>query len=84
MMSSELPLSIIPVIMPVLTALIITVIAVLLIFVFYKSKSMQSINVQSFERLANELKADNQMLHSELEAIKITLDSINQMMKEIE
>lgn len=77
-------LNLIPVIMPILVAVIILVIAVLLIIVFYKTKRAQSLNIQSFEKLAQELKADNKMLKSELETIKGTLDSINKMMKEIE
>lgn len=83
-MKSGLDLSIISIIMPILAAVIILIIAVLIIIVFYKSKRAQSLNVQSFEKLAQELKADNKMLKSELETIKGTLDSINKMMKEIE
>lgn len=74
----------IPVIMPILVSVIILVIAVLLIIFFYKTKRAQRLNIQSFEKLAQELKADNKMLKSELETIKGTLDSINKMMKEIE
>lgn len=77
-------LDLIPVIMPILAAVIIFAIAVLLIIVFYKNKRAQSLSIQSFEKLAQELKADNNMLKSELETIKVTLDSINKMMKEIE
>lgn len=77
-------LNLIPIIMPILAAVIFLVIAVLLIMVFYKSKKAQSLNIQSFEKLAQELKADNQMMKSELETIKETLNSINRMMKEIE
>lgn len=77
-------LDLIPVIMPILAAVIIFAIAVLLIIVFYKNKRAQSLSIQSFEKLAQELKADNNMLKSELETIKGTLDSINKMMKEIE
>lgn len=78
------PLDLIPIIMPILVAIIIFAIAVLLIIVFYKTKKAQSLNIQSFEKLAQELKADNEMLKSELEVMKETLDSINKMMKEIE
>lgn len=78
------PLDLIPIIMSILVAIIIFVIAVLLITVFYKTKKAQSLNIQSFEKLAQELKADNEMLKSELETMKETLDSINRMMKEIE
>lgn len=77
-------LNLIPIIMPILAAIIILVIAVLLIIVSYKTKRAQSLNIQIFEKLAQELKADNQMLKSELETMKETLDSINRMMKEIE
>lgn len=77
-------LDLIPVIMPILAAVIIFAIAVLLIIVFYKNKRAQSLSIQSFEKLAQELKVDNNMLKSELETIKGTLDSINKMMKEIE
>lgn len=77
-------LDLIPVIMPILVAVIILAIAVLLIIVFYKTKRAQSLNIQSFEKLAQELRADNKMLKSELVTIKGTLDSINKMMKEIE
>lgn len=83
-MNNGLDLSILPIIMPILAAVIILVITVLLIIVFYKIKRTQSLSIQSFEKLAQELKADNKMLNSELETIKGTLDSINKMMKEIE
>lgn len=76
------PLDLIPIIMPILV--VILAIAVLLIIVFYKTKKAQSLNIQSFEKLTQELKADNEMLKSELEVMKETLDSINKMMKEIE
>lgn len=77
-------LDLIPIVMPILVAVIILVIAVLLIMVFYKTKKSQSLNIQSFEKLAQELRADNEMLKTELETIKETLSSINKMMKEIE
>lgn len=70
--------------MPILIAAIILVIAVLIIMVFYKTKKAQSVNMIAFEELAQELKADNKFLKSELEAMKGTLNSINKMMKEIE
>lgn len=77
-------LSIVSVVMPILIAAIILVIAVLIIMVFYKTKKAQSVNMIAFEELAQELKADNKFLKSELEAMKGTLNSINKMMKEIE
>lgn len=77
-------LDLIPIIMPILAAAIILVIAVLLIIVFYKGKRAQSLSMQSFEKLTQELKADNKMLKSELETIKGTVESIHKMMKEIE
>lgn len=77
-------LDLIPIVMPILAAVILLVIAVLLIMFFYKSKKADSLNIQSFEKLAQELRTDNKMLKSELEAIKDTLNSINKMMKEIE
>lgn len=83
-MSSALDLSIIAIVMPILIAVIILVLSVLLIVGFYKTKRVQSLSIQSFEQLAQELKADNEMLKSELKTIKGTLESINKMMKEIE
>lgn len=76
--------SIVSVITPILVAVIILVIAVLIIMVFYKTKMAQSLSIKAFEELAQELKADNKILKSELETMKGTLDSINKMMKEIE
>ena len=68
--------SIVSVITPILVAVII--------LVFYKTKKAQSLSIKAFEELAQELKADNKILKSELETMKGTLDSINKMMKEIE
>ncbi len=83
-MNNGLNLSVITIIMPILVSVIILVITVLLIMVFYKSKKGQSLSIQSFEKLAQELRTDNSRLRSELETIKETLESINRMMKEIE
>lgn len=83
-MKNAFDLSIVSIIMPILAAIIILVIAVLLIMVIYKTKRAQSLNINSFEELAKELKADNKVMKSELETIKDTLTSIDKMMKEIE
>lgn len=60
------------------------VIVVTLIVVVGKTKRAQSVDVKSFEKLAHELKVDNEELKSELATIKETLKSINKMMKEID
>lgn len=83
-MKSGLDLSIIPIIMPILTAVIILVIVALTALVFYRTKRAQSLSIQSFEKLAQELRIDNKLLKSELETVKATLESIHKMMKEIE
>lgn len=81
-----LDVSLISVVMPILLAIIVLVIAVMLIVVYGKTKQMQiaAIDKQSFEQLAEELKADNAAIRSELADIKETLSSINKMMKDIE
>lgn len=72
--------------MSILGPLFVCIIIIVLIVVIGKSKQIQSskINQESFEALAQELKADNEILKSELAAIKETVNSINKMMKEIE
>lgn len=82
-MNGSFVFSIVSVVMPILVAVSILVVAVLFIIVFYKTKKAQSLNIKAFEELAQELKADNKFLKSQLEAMKGTLDSIDQMMKEV-
>lgn len=82
-MNGSFVFSIVLVVMPILVAVSILVVAVLFIIVFYKTKKAQSLNIKAFEELAQELKADNKFLKSQLEAMKGTLDSIDQMMKEV-
>lgn len=82
-MNGSFVFSIASIVMPILVAVSILVVAVLVIIVFYKTKKAQSLNIKAFEELAQELKADNKYLKSQLEAMKGTLDSIDQMMKEV-
>lgn len=82
-MNGSFVFSIVSVVMPILVAVSILVVTVLVIIVFYKTKKAQSLNIKAFEELAQELKADNKFLKSQLEAMKGTLDSIDQMMKEV-
>lgn len=82
-MNGSFVFSIASIVMPILVAVSILVVAVLVIIVFYKTKKAQSLNIKAFEELAQELKADNKFLKSQLEAMKGTLDSIDQMMKEV-
>lgn len=82
-MDSGILFSMVSVIMPILVSVIILVIAILIIIVFYKTKKAQSLSLQAFEELAQELRTDNKIMKSDLEAIKGTLDSINKMMEEI-
>lgn len=82
-MNGSFAFSIVSVVMPILVAVSILVVAVLFIIVFYKTKKAQSLNIKAFEELAQELKADNKFLKFQLEAMKGTLDSIDQMMKEV-
>ena len=49
-----------------------------------KRTEMQSINSQSFEKFAKEIREENTSLKSELIEIKENLASINKMLKDVE
>ena len=76
--------SLIPIIISALAAIVILAIVITLIIVNGKTRQARSLDLKSFEALAQELKADNEEMRNELAAMKEVLNSINKMMKEIE
>lgn len=78
--------SLIPVIMPILAAIIIMVIAVVFIVVNGRTRQVQNLAIQqkAFEELTNELKADHARMNVELKSIREELHSINKMMAEVQ
>lgn len=76
--------NLIPIIISALAAIVILAIVITLIIVNGKTRQARSLDLKSFEALAQELKADNEEMRNELAAMKEVLNSINKMMKEIE
>lgn len=85
-MNQGFDLSIIPLLMPILAIVSTLIVAVLAIVFVLKPKAAQgvAVNRQEFEEIAAELKAEHAALWQEIAAARKTLESINQMMKEIQ
>lgn len=47
-------------------------------------RCIQGLSLKAFEELAEEMRADNAILKTELASVRADLDSINKMMREIQ
>lgn len=72
--------------MPILAVVFTLVLLVAVIIVGGKiiQTRILSLNQRSFEEIAKELRADNETIRAELADMKVTLDTLHQMMKEVE